>query len=287
MAEEEVKVGDSDPKGLEEDSQEILGDAILGKEGTPSEKPEGELEKPEGDQLKEGDEKAEKPEEKAEVKAPDEIAVQTQKLLEKHKNDPKTLAKVLANQYSLQGKQTGELGDLRKRSLEYDTLVKRIHDDPDGVKKDIDALHKKGEEESSLLERAYTDPAALPEFIAEKVNERVSEKERQERIEEDLTRIYPDYKQTETQRKTIAEQIEAGRFTHQELVYLVVRGFHSPEIVKDAKNLAREEDRVALAKKKGQLIDKQGVLTSDKELDLTDMDVKQEVLGDAILKAKR
>jgi len=281
MAEEEVKVGGSDPGGSEGDS-EILTKAMVGEKETSPEKPEGEPEKPEGDLPKKVEEKAEKLEEKAEVKAPDGIEAQTQKLFDQHKGNPKKLAEILANQYSLQAKQTGELGDLRKKGLEYDTLVKRIHDDPDAVKKDIDALNKKEDEESSLLERAYTDPEVLTRFITDKVDERVGEKERQGRIEKEMERLYSDYKQTETQRKEMADQIQAGRFTYQELVHLVVRGFYAPESLKDAKELAREEDKVVLAKKKGAEVDKQGVIDTE-EKPQTDA----EIVTKALLEAKR
>jgi len=287
MAEEE-KTGDSVPEGSEADSQEVLGDAILGKEETPTEEPKGETEKPkEGDQPKKVEEEAEKPEEKAEVKAPDEIEAQTQKLFDKHKGDPKGLAKALANQYALDARQTGELGDLRKRSLEYDSLVKRIHDDPDGVKGDIDTLHRKEEEGSSLLDRALSDDTVLPKYIESAVTEQLGRVEREHQVEEDLAKIYPDYKQVKPQMEEIAKQIAADRFTPQECRYLMVKGYWAKEALDDAKNLARVEDRDALAKKAAGQTDKQGVMASEKEIDLTDENVKQEVLGNAILKARR
>ena len=98
MAEVEEKVGVTDPEGNELDPQDVLGDEILGK-GTPTKVPEGEPVKPkEGDLPKKVEEEAKKPEEKAEVKVPDGIEVQTQKLFDQHQGDPKKLAEILANQ---------------------------------------------------------------------------------------------------------------------------------------------------------------------------------------------
>lgn len=286
----EEKAGGSIPEGSEEDSQEVLGDAILGKtkEGTPSEEPEGEIEKPaEGDQKKEEEGKTEKEEEKVEPKTPSEVEVQTQKLLEKFKNDPKEVAKALANEYALQGKQGKELGELRKRNLEHDLLIRRMNEDPDGVKRDIDALHKKGEEEASLLDQAIEKPEKLPQYIASKVREELATIEDHRELEKELAKVYPNYEQSKSARENLAQQIEAGRFSPDEVLQMAVDGHYARQQIDDAKNLAREEDKEALAEKTRQQVDKQGVLTSEKELDLTDENVKQDVLGDAILKARR
>lgn len=288
MAEEE-KVGDSIPGESKEDPQEILGNAILGKtkEGTPSEEPKGEIEKPaEGDQKKEEEGKTEREEEKAE--APSDIEVQTQKLFEKHKGDPKEMAKALANLTSLQGKQGTELGDLRTRNLEFDALIRKMHDDPDAVKRDIDALHKKEQEEVSLLDQAIEKPEKLPQYIKSEVRKELTAIKDQKELDEELTKIYPNYKQSKSARESLADQIDAGRFSPNEVLQLAVDGYYARQQIEDAKNLARQEDKDTLAEKEGQQVDKQGVLTPEgRELDLTDEDVKQDVLGDAILKARR
>jgi len=291
MTEVKDKAGVTDPEGKEVDAQEVLGDAILGK-GEPTEKPKGEPEKPaEGDQKEKVEEKAEKEEEKAkekvEEKAPDPIEAQTQKLLKQFKDDPKELAKALANKHALTARHDEELGQLRKRDLEYDLLIKKMREDPEGLKRELDAAHSEKKEEDSLLDRAYEDPKVLPKYIAKEVSQAVSQIERNRQTEEDLAEVYPDYKQTAKQRETVAKQIELGRFSPQELQHLVVRGYYLDKAVEDAKKLAIEEQKNTLAKKEGEQIEKQGVLTGDKELDLTDEDVKQDVLGDAILKAKR
>lgn len=255
MSVEEGKIDPSVPEASKEDTK-LVTDTILEKTSEEAKGEAGELEK-EKDQAKEEiktEEKVEESEEK--VKAPDETEAQIREVLKTFKIDPdkatateKEMAKAYVHRQNLHLKQDDELGRTRKGDLEYQRLLKRIEDDPDGVKRDIDALHKKEEEKESLIDRAIENPKVLDEEIGKRVTAEFEKRDQKARTVEELRKVYPEFDQTAPQMKSLAGEIELGHFSKEEVLHLMVLGHHAVDMLKDAKNLARKEDAEALAKR--------------------------------------
>lgn len=276
-----------------EADQDTLGDAILGasKSGKSSEGTEDKGGGESPPEKKEAEEKAEaKSEEtKTDTKAPEsaedrEIA----KILEQHKGDPKAVAKALLGMKGLVDRQGPELGQLRKAALEFEQEKQRIEQDPEGYAKQL--LAKVEKDKGTLFDKALDDPTVLEDFIKTEINRGISDFQAKQKEEQLLRQTYgEDYDTKKVQVEQLEQLVALGKIPMKEVLLWAVDGYSIKDKLEAAKKIVREEDKEAMAAKHAETVDKQRVVSSDKEgeLDLEDEEVKQNVLGDAILGAKR
>lgn len=288
----------ADESSQEDKDQEALGAAIL------ASKPDASTEtKEEAAEEKPGDKSEEKAEEKAEEKkeekveekekAPESKVPQSEdekeiaKILEQFKGDSKEVAKGYQNVRKLADRLGIEVGEKRKIEDELSTLKKRMEDDPEAVAKEL--LTKKQMGEGNLLDQAIENPDVLPTYIQSEIKKGIASFVDGQKLETALEEQYPGYKDSakKIQVEELDRLIKAGKIPLKEVLVWATDGYKQPEKIAEITKVLKEELDGAKATKLGETVDKQGVVTSEKEEpDLDDMDVKQKLLGEAILKSR-
>lgn len=278
------------------DEQKIMNDAIIDADraqNVPVEKTE---EKTEGEPEKKSEEKAEekaeeKKEEKVEekktpeTKAPqseDEKAIE--KIVEQFKGDPKEVAKANFNLRKLSDRLGIEVGEKRKIEDELAILKKRMEDDPEAVAKEL--LTKKRMGEGNLLDQAIENPDVLPTYIKSEIERGIAKHVDGQKLNTALEEQYPGFKESakKAQVEELGRLIKAGKVPLEEVLIWATDGYKIKDKIEEVTKVVKEELEKGKATKLGETVDKQTVVTGEKE---EDEDDPQKVYPKTIIELER
>lgn len=279
------------------DEQETMNKAIIDAdraESVPVEKAEEKTEEePEKKSEEKAEEKAEeKKEEKVEEKekAPETKAPQSEdekeieKILQQFKGDSKEVAKGYKNLRDLSDRLGREVGDKRKIEEELSTLKKRMEDDPEAVAKEL--LTKKQMKEGNLLDQAIENPDVLPTYIQSEVKKGIAGFVDEQKLETALEEQYSAYKESakKAQVRELVQLYKAKKIPLEELAIWATDGYKFKDKIAEVEKVIREELGKSKATKLEETVDKQGVVTGEKE---EDEDDPQKVYPKALLELER
>lgn len=288
------------------DEQKVMNEEILNADraqNVPIEKTEEKAEeKPKGESEEKTEEKAEekKPareestgkEEKVdeEKKTPETKAPQSEdekeidKILQQFKGDSKEVAKGYQNVRKLADRLGVEVGDKRKIEEELSTLKKRMEDDPEAVAKEL--LTKKRMTEGNLLDQAIEDPDVLPTYIQSEIKKGIASFVDGQKLETALEEQYSGYKESakKAQVKELIRLYKAKQIPLEELAIWATDGYKFKDKIEEVTKVLKEELEKGKATKHDETVDKQGVVTGEKE---EDEDDPQKVYPKTLLELER
>ena len=288
MPEEEVKTTEPTPS-----DEDIVGKAILGASrggNQPAEileKPAEEVKPAETEEKSPVETKEQPPKE---TPPPTETEVQSGILDKKITDlikDPQKLAKRWIDQESFIGRQTEEIGRLRQAERELLEL------------KTQQQVTKKVETDlnPNLVELANTDPdrfnevvvtkEKLGELVQSQVNQAIGEIKNAESLEQELTTVYPGYKDNKPAMRSLAQSIPNKTIPPEEILYWATEGYNwlknKDKVMADATKLAREQIDNELADKEKANVDHGRVTSTETKPELTD----SEIMTDTLLNLRR
>jgi len=281
------KAENADVSTAADQDQEILGDAIIGRAKTDTAVAKTEDQKSTESSGAETKKAEAKTEEKAGAAEPSGEDKQVDAVLKQFKGDSKQVAKGYANLKSLMDAHNAELGQLRREKLAWEAEQQKIKADPKAYADSLVAQTRT--DQGNLLDRVLDDPAALDRYILDKVGEGIEKFRSNQQQEEALTAAYPQYREKKATIAELRQLVQLGKIPEDELYLWAIDGYGLKDKLNAAKEIVREENEQALAVKHAETSDKQAVVSSEKEakLDVNDPEVQQEVLGNAILGARR
>lgn len=280
------------------DEQEAMNKAIIDADraqSVPVEKTEEKTEEKSEDKSEEkAEEKAEeKKEEKVDEKekAPDSKAPQSEdakaieKILQQFKGDKEEVAKGYKNVRELADRLGIEVGEKRKIEDELSALKKRMEDDPEAVAKEL--LTKKRMTEGNLLDQAIEDPDVLPTYIQSEIKKGIASHVDGQKEETALEEQYSGYKDSakKTQVEELDRLIKAGKIPLKEVLIWATDGYKITEKMAEVAKVAKGELDKSKATKLDETVDKQDVVTGEKEGE--DEDDPQKVYPKTLLELER
>jgi len=280
------------------DEQEAVNKAIIEADraqNVPIEKTEektGEESKDESEEKtgeKAGGKKEEKVEEKEKTpeskvsQSEDEKAIE--KIVEQFKGDPKEVAKANLNLRKLSDRLGIEVGEKRRIEDELLALKKKMEDDPEAVAKEL--LTKKRMTEGNLLDQAIEDADVLPTYIKSEVEKGIAKHIDGQKLNTALEEQYPGYKDSakKAQVEELGRLIKAKKVPLEEVLIWATDGYKITEKMAEVAKVAKEELEKGKATKHEETVDKQGVVTGEKEEE--DEDDPQKVYPKVLIELER